>query len=281
MTQTLTPGNASAVIKKYGGLEVNPVSSADRGMAIGIFGPGGVGKTTLAASITDSEHGGPALHINARGNPHVISSYGLDGRVQTTTISKFKDLEAIRLDIAKEGTNFPYKSVILDNVSEMFYLDLKDRYGPTSDVTWDKHSATTADVLQLVRNWMDLAEGGPKVNVVFVFQETPEKRKIRGTETERSELAFNKALQGQVPTIINFLGRLYIIEDTPPYRRLLDFRPVETVHQAKFQVDRNHPVAGNIPMEVYNPSLASLLDSVRYHKPWPTEQHLKKQTKET
>lgn len=276
MTATaLTPTNAAEIIKSFGGFTVAPVSNADRGLALGIFGPGGVGKTTLAATITDSKHAPRALHINARGNPHVISSYGLDGRIDTVTITTFKDQEKIRLDVAKAGPKFPYDSVILDNVSEMFYLDLKDRYGPSADVTWDKHSATTADVLQLTRNWMDLAESGPRINVIFIFQETPEKRKIRGTEGERSELAFNKALQGQVPTIINFLGRLYIVDEAPTYTRLLDFRPIETMQQSKFQVDRAHPEAGKVPMELYNPSLGPLLDTIRYSEPFPVDRFAK------
>src|SRR5688500_14322350 len=99
MTATaLTPTNAAEIIKSFGGFTVAPVSNADRGLALGISGPGGIGKTTLAASITDSAHAPRALLINARGNPHVISSYGLDGRIDTITISTFKDQEKIRAD---------------------------------------------------------------------------------------------------------------------------------------------------------------------------------------
>lgn len=271
---TLTPENAKQVVRNYGGLVVEPVGSADMGLAIGVYAPGGTGKTTLAASITDSPLGSPALLINARGNPHVVASYS--DRIDVVTVSKFADIERVRQGILTDKA-CPYKSVILDNVSEMFYMDLRDLYGPATDVVWEKHSATTADVLQLMRNWVDLTtHKGLLLNVVFVFQETPETRTIRGQEVKsRSEIGTNKALQGQVPSIINFLGRLYITTDVAPYQRLLDFSPMEKIHQGKIQIDPKHPTAGQIPMEVYNPSLASLLDTIRGNQPWPTQKHLK------
>jgi hypothetical protein len=271
---TLTPANAKQVVRNYGGLVVEPVGSVDMGLALGIYAPGGIGKTTLAATITDSPLGSPALYLNARGNPHVIASY--NDRIDVVNIEKFADVERVRQGILADK-DCPYKSVILDNVSEMFYIDLRDLYGPAGDVVWEKHSATTADVLQLMRNWIDLTtHKGLLLNVVFVFQETPETRTIRGQEVKsRSEIGANKALQGQVPSIVNFLGRLYITSDVPPYTRMLDFSPMEKIHQGKIQVDRSHPTAGQIPYEIYNPSLASILDTIRGNQPWPREKHLK------
>jgi GTPase SAR1 family protein len=269
----LTKENAARVIKSYGGVEISPVSSPDRGLVLGIYGPGGVGKTTLAATITDAadELGSPALLLNARGNPHVISSYA--GKIDIADITRFDQVEKIRTDMLRDKA-MPYKSVIIDNVTELWSMDLRDRYGPMTTVEWTKHSASTSDIMQLVRNWIDLAEIGPKLNVIFVFQETPETRDIRGrTGVIVSEVAFNKALQSHIPTLINFLGRLYIHTEQPPYRRVLDFRPIDTMHQAKLQVDRDDQYASQIPFEVYDPSLASILDTIRGHKPWPTEKH--------
>lgn len=255
---------------------VEKISNADRGLAVGIFAPGGTGKTTLAATITESEHAPRALYCNARGNPHVISSYA--DAIDVVTIEKFDQLERLRQDLLKMHSAGDladtYQTIIHDNCSEYFYKLLRDMYGPVGDVDWTKHSATTADVLQFFRNWMDLVEAGPLLNMIFIFQEVPEARRIRGQDvTSRSEIAFNKALQSQVPSIINFLGRLYINEDTPPFRRVLDFRPVETLHQAKFQVDRKHMIAKDIQMVQHNPHIGHLLDSIRYNEPWPVAAH--------
>jgi len=271
MSTTLTPQNAAQVIRKLGGIEVKPVSSEERGLVIGIYGPPGVGKTTLAASITDSSLGSPALYLDCRGNPHVISSYA--DRIDVVTISTYKQIEAVRQDILR-GKDLPYKSVVIDSLSEAWAIDLRDLYGPTADVDWQKHSASTADVLQLVRNFVDLSTSSLKLNVVFVMQETQEARTVLNQKIEaRSEIAFNKALQAAIPSLINFLGRLYIYEITAPFRRVLSFTPAETVHQAKRQVDPNDPAAREMPYEVYNPSLASILNTIRDHQPWPTEAH--------
>lgn len=271
---TLTPENAAAVVRRYGGVVGTPVSSTERGLVLGIYGEGGVGKTTLVATITDTPLGAPAMYLDARGNPHVISSY--HDRIDVYHIDKYDQVEDIRRDVIKDGLSFPYKTIILDTTSEMFYTRLRDLYGPVTSVDWTKHSATTANLMQLHRNWIDLAEKPPYINVIFVFQEVPEKRAIRGQTVEsRSEISFNKALQGQIPTLVNFLGRLYQVSDTPPFRRLLDFRPVATVHQAKFQVDRKHPTASQVPMEIYNPSLAPILDTIRGNKPFPVANHTK------
>jgi hypothetical protein len=231
------------------------------------------GKTTLAATITDAadDLGSPALLLNARGNPHVIASYA--GKIDIADITRFDQVEKIRADMLRDKA-MPYKSIIIDNVTELWSMDLRDRYGPMTTVEWTKHSASTSDIMQLVRNWIDLAEIGPKLNVIFVFQETPETRDIRGrTGVIVSEVAFNKALQSHIPSLINFLGRLYIHTDQPPYRRVLDFRPIDTIHQAKLQVDRDDQYASQIPFEIFNPSLASVLDTIRGKKPWPVEKH--------
>lgn len=272
----LTPVNAARIIRRYGGVAIEPVSAPDRGMILGVYGPGGVGKTTLAATITDSELGAPALILDARGNTHVVSSYA--DRLDVATITAFSQVEAVRQDMLKDKA-LPYKSVILDNLTEMWSMDLRDRYGPMTAVAWEKHSATTSDIIQLVRNWVDLALMGPRLNVIFVIQETSETRTVRGREgVLRSEVAFNRALQAHVPTLVNFLGRLYQMQDAPPYRRMLDFRPVETVHQAKRQVDPHDEAAATIPYEIWDPSLAPLLDTLRGHKPFPAERHAEKRT---
>ena len=279
-----------AEVKKYGGIEVQRASAPDQGLVLGIFAPGGTGKTTAAASITHSEHGGPALLLNMRSNPRVISSYGMTDeermtegqkawpahkRVDVMDLAKFNQNEDIRQDIIKEGDKFPYKSIIIDNVSEMFYVRLRELYGPITDVGWEKHSASTADVLQMVRNWVEMAEHHQRLNIIFLFQEVTEDRTVRGEKINRTEMAANKALQGQVPSIVNFFGRLYIYQDTKPFNRVLDFTPAEKVQQSKWQVDPRHPVAGQVPMEIYQPDLGDLLDTIRYNKPWPAEKHQK------
>lgn len=260
--------------RTYGGVTSYSVKDSKAGVRIGIYGPGGIGKTTLACTIADSDLGWPVYYLNARGNPEVARSYG--DKIQVVDIESFGQVEQIRKGMVADYDR-PFKSVIIDNLSELHSMSLRDRYGADAEIKWQMHSASTAEILQLARNWSDLAtiQG---MNVIFIAWETPEERSIRGQDATRSEMAFNKALQSQLPGIISWLGRLYIVEDEHPYTRCLDFRPIETMHQAKFQVDPNEPYVGEIPMEIYNPSLASILDTVKGGKPFPVEKHKKAET---
>lgn len=268
--QTLTPTNAGSFLRKYGGVESVAVNERIAGVKMGIYGPGGGGKTTLIGTLCDSDFGWPVAYLNARGNPEVISSKG--DKVQIFDVPNFAYLEKFRQDLLKDP-NMPFKSIVIDNLSEVWSIDLRDRYGATADIDWTKHALTTADILQVVRNYCDLADSRLGVNVFFVMWETPETRTLNFKEVNRSELAFNKALQSQIPGIINWLGRLYIVEEKPPYTRKLDCRPIESLHVAKHQVDPADELVSQIPMEQFSPSLGDMLDTIKGRRPFPVAKH--------
>lgn len=271
---TITPANAQEWIRKYGGIVSTPVSEVPSGIKLIIYGPGGIGKTTLLGTAMDTDLGWPALHLNARGNPHVIRRYG--DRMQVIDVTDpALQLQAIRKDLLSDfmaGT-MPFKTVFLDGLTEMVALDYRKRYGVMTEVDWQKHSATTATILSVLREWSDLADFGPRLNVFFTAGDVPETRTIRGQEKSRSEMAMNKALQFQAPLVVNWVGRLYIMEGPPRFTRMLDFTPDEAVHQAKHQIDPEDPLTKQIPMEIYNPSLASIIDTVKGGAPWPSAKH--------
>lgn len=266
----LTPDNAASYMRTYGKIASRPVSDMRSGVKMGFYGPGGGGKTTLLGTAVESEYGDPMLLLNARGNPHVISSKG--GHIQVIDVKSYKEAEAIRADVMRD-TDCPFKSIAIDTVSELLALDLRDRYGIDTDVKWEMHSASTADILQLVRNYSDLADWGPRLNVFFVFYDTPEKRKIMGQEVERFELALNKALQAQVPGLVNWLGRVYVADGEPTYTRCLDFRPIESYGVSKHQIDPDDVNQRTIPMQIYRPHLGHILDTMKGGMPFPAAQH--------
>lgn len=274
----LTPETAAAFMRKWGNIDSRPVNEIVAGLKIGIYGPGGAGKTTTVATACNVPRGRPMLYLNARGNPHVVASRGKD--ITVVDITKFSDVELVRKDIVKalNADDFPFKSITLDTVSDMISQDLRDRYGPMTNVEWTQHSATTADGLNLIRNFSDIADNYG-INVFFVFQETYEDRELRGQKVNRSELALNKALQSQAPGIINWLGRLYVLDDEPRYTRVLDFRPIEKQQVSKFQVDPDDERFKGILMEVYDPDLGDVIDAVKGGVPYPIEAHRKPGTK--
>jgi hypothetical protein len=275
MTDVLTPANAADWMLKYGNVVPRPANEIKAGVKIGIYGPGGSGKSTLVGTACDSDYGRPMMYLNARGNPHVLSSRGHD--VAVFDIPKFTDVELIRRDVMTDlaKNEFPFKSIAIDTVSDLLSLDLRDRYGASANIDWTQHSASTADMLNLARNFSDIADNYG-INVFFVLLETPERRTLRGRDVTRSELALNSALQAQLPGIINWLGRLYI-DDDPMYTRCLDFRPIESQQVSKFQVDPNDPRFRDIHMEIYNPHLGHILDTVKGGVAYPADRHKKPQ----
>lgn len=266
----LTPANATDFMRTYGKITSRPVSEMTSGVKMGFYGPGGGGKTTLVGTAVESEWGSPMLLLNARGNPHVIASKS--DRIQVMDVKSYREVEDIRKDLAADP-DCPFKSIAIDTVSELLALDLRDRYGATTAIEWTMHSASTADILQMVRNYSDLADWGPRLNVFFVFWDTYEKRKIRGQDVDRNELQLNKALQAQVPGLINWLGRVYVAEGEPNYTRCLDFRPIETETVSKHQIDPNDPIQASIPMQQYRPHLGHILDAIKGGIPFPTASH--------
>lgn len=270
MTTTLTPANATKYMRTYGKIPSRAVSDMTSGVKMGFYGPGGGGKTTLLGTAVESEYGSPMLYLNARGNPHVIASKG--DRIQVIDVASYREAEAIRKDVYAD-TSCPFKSIAIDTVSELLALDLRDRYGMDTEVKWEMHSASTADILQMVRNYSDLADWGPRLNVFFVFYDVPEKRKIMGQEVERFELALNKALQSQVPGLVNWLGRVYVATGEPTYTRCLDFRPIETQSVSKHQIDPDDAAQSSIPMQIYRPHLGHILDTMKGGQPFPANLH--------
>lgn len=261
-------------MRKYGGIETRSISTVKSGIKVGFFGPGGGGKTTLVGSAVESEFGSPMLYLNARGNPEVIRSKG--DRIQVIDVKSYKEVEQIRKDLYND-TECPFKSVAIDTVSELLALDLRDRYGVETKVEWTMHSASTADILGMLRSWVDMADWGPRLNVFFVFWDTPETRTIQGQEVTRMELQLNKALQAQAPGLVNWLGRVYVAgNESDNYMRCLDFRPIETVHVAKHQIDPDDPHARQIPMQIYRPHLGHILDTLKGGIPFPIDEHLRR-----
>lgn len=279
MTENLqvTPANVEQVAKeiarkKYGGIQIKPVHTLDSGVVLAIFGRGGAGKTTVAATITDTPLGSPGLILDCFGNTHVVSSYA--DRLDVSHIDNFAQATKTCEDIANDPS-CPYKSIIFDNMTALNMMRLRELYGATTDLVWKQYAPTSADMFQLTLSAMMLATGKHKMNVVFLFQEAKETRDIEGKEYNVMEIAANKAVQEQFPGLVSFVGRIYIDQDFAPFNRTLDFTPNVKIHQAKVQYDPKHPTAKTIPMQIYKPSLAPLIECLRGNIPFPVDKHKK------
>ena len=136
-----------------------------------IFGPPGVGKTTMLATANLHESTGPILIINVEGGMLSISHVeviGLDQPPDVVDLEGFDHLEDIFWYLAKG--DHPYKSVGIDSLSELQVVNLehivKGLVGKSSssgakresldDVWQDDYGTSTQQLRRLIRRFRDL-----------------------------------------------------------------------------------------------------------------------------
>lgn len=89
-----------------------------------IYGEPGVGKTLLASTAEDHTDTGPVLHIDIEGGLVTVRKRKNYSAVSARNIDKVEQTHDA-LDIALRDGNCPYKTVILDNISEFQKLDMR------------------------------------------------------------------------------------------------------------------------------------------------------------
>lgn len=234
-----------------------------------LYSTAGAGKTTLAASAVDSIYGAPLLIIDAEGGARVVShradidvvsitdinSAGASGfgweRIKEVTndliSSKLRHISGLsgRPEDAGAAPG-PYKTVVIDNMSEMIdmcvrhvlrtisrNIEAKDRPDQND---WGK---VTAEVLLFTRRMRDFARNSG-CNVFFIAWEIADKNE-QG-QVIKNGLLFNPALARKIPGIVDMVGFLRVLSGG---ERELTFEP-STRTDAKFRRNGTE-VANQIP----------------------------------
>lgn len=257
---------------RFGGFAVKSVKhSVSDGFVIGLYGEGGIGKTTLAASIASSRHAGRILHINARGGPSAISHLP---DIEYIQFKSWYDEEKIYR--AQQKSDCPFTTFIWDNLSEMYALDMEaivqGREVKMAQI--QDYGKCMADVLRMTRRQVDLA-AARNFNIIFILWEENDKDEISGRW--KSHVAFPNRLAAAWPGVIpNFVGQVQVAERKPPYRRKLSFLPTDDT-AAKACVSPGTS-GSTIPLEIFykvdDPVLADIIDVVKGDKKWPTERYV-------
>lgn len=260
MTETAT---APLDIK---GLEVH--NAGEYGEASGynltLYGKGGAGKTTLAATALNSRfiRDGRMLHCNAEGNGHVLHHLG--ERMKFTQILRWGQVEALTTHFKAHKHDHGYDCVIWDNMSELQELHIRSIVPEGTDKQIQHYGKNTAAMLDFTRTWRVLSEE-TKLVVIFIAWEDAWKE---DTGTMHSQVQFTPSLQKQFPGIVSSVGLL--TAEGRNLRKLSFIASKNNDTKLNRSQDSN---AMGIPLELYNPDLGPMLDTILGGDKFPTERY--------
>jgi hypothetical protein len=244
-------------------------------VVMSIYGPGGTRKTTFAGTAIDSEYGRPMHIIDMNGNPHVLAPHP-DRFV--TTVTYCDQVDRI-LDDYESGYQNDIRFVVFDHCSALYDDKLnggdKKKDGGISIAAYN---VAQSWLLRVARRCINLSEKPPYPSFLFIFQETVEDR-VQEDENgipqiiKRREINLSNKAQGMFPSIVPFMGAMRYGLNKAPWPTVLDFRPAWHT-QAKFQ-PRGGMLAylDKIPLEMWNPSMATILDTLVGGQDWPKGTH--------
>lgn len=256
----------------WGGFTVTKTGAIakDRGFCIALYGMGGSGKTTLAASIRTSKHAGRILDIDIEGGADALAHIP---DIDVYSPKSFTAVDNLIDRIAKD-TKCPYGTIFIDNMSELQNLSIQGLV-PVDTMPQLQHwGKCTAEMLSFTRKCRELSK---KRGINVIFMVWSEFDKEESNAQWHNHVCFTPSLAKQFPGIITMVG-LVTPTVRPPYIRKVSFVASEKT-DSKFRIAPTD-AAADIPLELYyginDPVLADMLDAIHGDKPFPKARYAKK-----
>jgi len=261
MVATITKETAKIVIP---GLEVFDTNDwTQLGTNWTLYGQGGAGKTTLPASLEDSEFG-PVLYGASESGISVLQGLG----VQYVNINNWDD--SAKLLKAFKGPNPPpVKSVALDNLSEMADK-CKWFVSPSGQPTQPEWNKITNLMLNMIRDWRDLTKV-MDLNVFFLAWDADERDELNFV---KKDINFTPALRKAFPGIVDTVGHIDVLDRRPDMRKITFAPSPKTIAKFRRAATSN---ARKIPYEIYygldNMPLVDIMRTLKSDKEWPAAKY--------
>lgn len=265
MTTETAPSNA---ISKYGKFEVHSAAETrESGYCILLTGAAGAGKTTLAGSAADSDADSPVVFLDAEGGVKAISHRD---DVMIIHVNSWDDLKTLTNQM-KADANLPFKTVVLDNLSEFIQLAIVKIVGNATDqTTLPKYGEMAREVLALVRNYRDMARLRGINSIIIAWDSIEEDKAKRAIQT------FNATpkLREDLPGIVDIIGHVDKIDGQPDVRVLNFETSTRTINKFRRNTsDTGKSIPHKIAYSLDNLPMQDILAALKRNTPFPVEKY--------
>ena len=235
-----------------------------------IYSPAGHGKTTLLSTGADDPRLSPMLFLEFEGGTRSIRSKvrlltlkdlenppkPVPGKIDVLPIREWADFNAAYAFLAQEKS--PYKSVCLDSLSEMNYLNMSEvleaeiRANPKHDpdiAEQRDYLRSSGQMRKLIRYFRDLP-----IHVFF----SAGAQTLQDPRTKKMELwpQLTGKLAREVPHLVEIVGYLAIAETEEGESRVLVVDSTSDVHA------KDRTEGGLLGGMVWDPTLPKIMDLV-------------------
>lgn len=222
MTTDATPETQQT----FGRFKVVPVAEIKTGKAVGLYGPPGAGKTTLAGTLATYEEFCPVCIIDAEGGSKVLNDYK---NIDIIPVANWKDVEDLRTEFIRVGgsAGIPWKTIIVDNLSEFMTMCVFDKFG-TVQLTQPNWGEVQRAMINQIRFYRDLARD-KGINVVLIAWDVEDKD---ASGRIKRQMNFIPSLQNTIPGLLDYVGHITVL---PNGKRQITFATDPQKNVAKFR----------------------------------------------
>ncbi len=254
-------------IRQFGKLPVYNIKQLQRqGLFWLIYGPGGLGKTSLALTAMDSVYGKPLCLVEIDRGGSVGSHRDCDA-ILIKTYRDFRDF----MSELQHGSE--WLTIVVDPLTDLMDMCFEEKAALIHSADPRQHyAAMTAEMVKHIKTLRDLSMNSG-VNVILTCWEDDFTDEV--TKTRRNGLKLNPALRDRVQGLVTTIGYLTLAGDDKT--RVLQLAPSKR-YATKFRRS-DDDVAQQIPFNIPQPSMAPILDTLIGGKPFkltPQQQALLK-----